>query len=235
MLPATLYLIMQGQFGDDGLTQTIPSWDQTKAWFSENGAQVPVTTKITYTNSDRTATSTSNAYINTMFVAHYRTRKSGKWYYEIKCTKTGNGASYGWASEGLTVPASVSGRYSFRVNGSQASLFGSEAGTSVSTASVSILVNDIVRFAVDIDAGKVWIAVNSGAWVKGGDPVLGTTPTLSGTLVNGRPAAYGLGSGGSSYNNSSFTIYSDSPNLNYACPSGFTAFGDASLPSLDYP
>lgn len=216
-------------------TDTTPTWDPSQDWFQVNGS-VTSDAAIGYTNGNRTVTNTNTtADTSGMFVAHYRPRKFGRWYYEIRCTRTGNGLEMGWASVGLTTPNSTSGRRSFHVNhAGGAGLYGNVAGTIVSSATVGYDVNDLFRFAVDIEAGKVWIARNGGAWVGGGDPVAGTLPTLSGTLVNGRPAAGGISAGGTIYTQTSFTIYSDTPRLNYSPPAGFTPFGDASDPALDY-
>lgn len=40
-------------------------------------------------------------------------------------------------------------------------------------------VGGVVGVAVDFDAGKIWFRINGSAWVGGGDPVAGTSPTYT--------------------------------------------------------
>lgn len=95
---------------------------------------------------------------------------SGKWYWEVlrldaygnvgvfDCSN--NTVSYyaGWTSSDYGVTMMTSG---FRRRGST---------TSTSNTTTT---NDIVQFALDVDAGKLWIGKN-GTWFESGDPSAGT-------------------------------------------------------------
>lgn len=64
----------------------------------------------------------------------------------------------------------VSNQASLSQNGT---VFPSGAGTGFGTG-------DVVCLAYSQDSGKLWIRVNGNAWIGGGDPVAGTSPTVSG-------------------------------------------------------
>lgn len=53
-------------------------------------------------------------------------------------------------------------------------------GAGANTQSISLAPNQRCRVAIDIDAGKIWIAhFGASAWLGGGDPAAGTSPTYS--------------------------------------------------------
>lgn len=112
---------------------------------------------------------------------------SGKYYFEVQPDQlygsnpgfltgisvgTGTEGSFcgaGSDSFGLASRASDSGTYTAS---SQTNVNGSGASST----------SEYHRIAVDVDAGKLWFAISnraSGAWIGGGDPAVGTSPTYS--------------------------------------------------------
>ena len=86
------------------------------------------------------------------------------------------------ASSGL--PANYLGSFAFSGG---AYLFGSQFASGAITwaygfAAADAAVNDVLGFAVDLDAGKGWISYN-GAWVGGGNPATGANPACTFTLL----------------------------------------------------
>lgn len=89
-----------------------------------------------------------------------------------------------------------------------------------------------MRIAMDLDAGRVWLALNGGAWVNDigvGDPETGANPTT--TLDLGIPFYIGSCAG----NNRQFagtaspfvwqvTIRTEAAEFEYAIPAGFSQF-----------
>ena len=77
---------------------------------------------------------------------------------------------------------------------------------------------DVLMFAVDLDAGKLWFGVN-GVWYSG-DPATGTNPVYTASFGTVFPAA----GGGTTTANFGATSFA------YTIPSGFSAWG-ASVPT----
>jgi hypothetical protein len=80
----------------------------------------------------------------------------------------------------------------------------------------NIVNNDVLGIAVDRDAGKMWVRVNGGSWLGGGDPVAGTTPTL--TFSTTKPlfwTCYGYNTSDISVMNFGATAYDDAAPTDY--------------------
>jgi hypothetical protein len=75
---------------------------------------------------------------------------------------------------------------------------------------------DDLMFAVDLDAGKMWIGTN-GTWFNSGDPAAGTNPQFSGLPLTGPWYAKGVVTAGARDSNFSYP-----GTFNHATPSGFT-------------
>jgi hypothetical protein len=113
-------------------------------------------------------------------------RSSGKRYAEVAIDASMVSTDPGWYQIGITQgnpPAggqggltSDSGGLGWNVEGnirqSGANLF----GFGVARVLVPL---DVICIAMDIDAGKAWMAVNNEAWINGGDPDAGTSPTAT--------------------------------------------------------
>ena len=84
----------------------------------------------------------------------------GKWYYEI------------FVNTAAPAPYNLGAYPSIFMN-----------GTAINATNV--VNSDLVGVAVDLDAGKLWWRKNGGAWVGGGDPATGATPSGSFTAGSG--------------------------------------------------
>jgi hypothetical protein len=86
------------------------------------------------------------------------------------------------------------------------------------------VLNDVLAIAVDLTAGKIWLAVNN-AWLSAGNPATGANPmaTFTAPLLGATffPAMT-LRSGASL--TGVWTLQAAAANQKYAAPSGFTAW-----------
>lgn len=74
------------------------------------------------------------------------------------------------------------------------------------------------EWAVDSATRKVWVRIHGGAWLLGGDPALGTTPTAT---LTGSGGIYAMAT---PYTSSWWVdLVSDPANMLGVAPSGFTA------------
>lgn len=172
---------------------------------------------MTLTNDNRTATNSGSGY-QTALVGLPTT--SGKWYWEVTETISNNfgNTGLGTSTSNNQFYQDTSGNY-FIQRSSESSFTNQGSWTSNGTTS-TIYSSASVRFgyAYDTATNKVWIRVNNGSWIGGGDPAAGTTPTvtISGTV-------YLVGSTYDT-NTQSFTITSRTSQTDTP-PSGFTAIG----------
>jgi hypothetical protein len=83
---------------------------------------------------------------------------------------------------------------------------------------------DIINYAVDFTANKVWIGLN-GAWVNGGDPALGTLPDGSGLLGAGSWRIIVIGNQAGVAATYNFTAYFGASQFAYPAPAGFSPWG----------
>lgn len=117
-------------------------------------------------------------------------RTTGKLYWEVQATTLPAGARFGAGldasrQDGQTYDTQqlgdFPGQWGFTQNGSTA-LAISNSGSAAATV---VAQGDRVCFAADLGTGRLWVRVNGGAWIGGGDPAAGTTPTFSGLAVPG--------------------------------------------------
>jgi hypothetical protein len=87
----------------------------------------------------------------------------------------------------------------------------------------TINVNDVMMFALDVDAGKFWVGLN-GTWYNSGSPSGGTNATWTGVTGELFPVI-SSGSGGAMFAN-----FGQRP-FAYTAPSGFKALNTTNLPA----
>lgn len=115
---------------------------------------------------------------------------SGKVYFEVTVTTLPSGGNF-WlgidasAADFLTtdpeVIGDIAGQWGYQQNAGAATAraFGSSA------AATAAAQGDVVCVAADLSLGRMWVRVNGGAWIGGGDPAANTTPTFTGMAVAG--------------------------------------------------
>jgi len=131
---------------------------------------------------------------------------SGKWYYEFTLsTNVG-------ANPNLNVGV-------IRTNATS-STFTYDLGNSLGASS-----GDVIGVALDVDAGRVWIAKN-GTWVGSGNPAGNTNPTISSITLNNDSLTFFNGP----FNSVSYSANFGQRPFAYTAPSGFKALCDQNLP-----
>lgn len=176
---------------------------------------------ITLSAADMTLTNTATVWDSARTLGGAMT--SGKWYDEAIMTGQSGTSStiFGVCSAAYTM-ATYLGQTTngFGIQGAGASgvIRTFLAGSAVDHTGL-VTTGQRVKAAVDIAAGKGWLAKVGSAWIGGGDPAAGTSPTFTftpGTTMYFAGSAYNAGAG-------SLTrvggVYTD------AVPSGFTGIG----------
>lgn len=97
-------------------------------------------------------------------------------------------------------------------------------GGPVVNSSFDFVKDDVISMAVNTRTAQVWIRKNGGPWIGGGDPVLGTSPSLTYSRGPVRPAmgAYVRGAGFTGDYRVRAVI--DGGTFTYTPPAGFTAY-----------
>lgn len=152
---------------------------------------------------------------------------SGKHYFEGQgpVTSTGTYVMMGVRSSNANMaageyPGSTSGGYGILINSTTAQAYtnatagASQAGSYNSTSTL--------RCAIDIDAGKIWLGVNS-IWLGGGNPVTGTSPTYTFTAGTEFYPMFGV------YNTSNANINFGQRAFVVGAPTGFNAVNIANM------
>lgn len=146
-------------------------------------------------------------------------RRSGKFYFEVEVV---SGAGDDWlaglcnGSVSLASAWSSAGyRIMYRGGGS---LWAD--GTNFSSGS-GLSNGDKVCFAVDLDTRKCWMRVNGGAWIGGGDPAAGTTPTRT---LGGTDALYPVAHSDNISGTTEYRLRAAEADLIHSMPSGFSAW-----------
>ena len=109
--------------------------------------------------------------------------ESGKWYWELRVDVGGTYPYIGITSQektNATVAGGTNYSIAWRVNGTGATL-GSSLGTITKENIPSFADDDIISFALDVDARKIWVAKNN-TYADSGDPANGTGQNASWTL-----------------------------------------------------
>lgn len=178
----------------------------------------PSNSSMTFSDGNRTATNSGAGSYQTAFAALPTT--SGKWYWEVTETISNNygNTGLGTSTSNNQFYQDTSGNYF--IQRSSDSAFTNQGSWSSSSTTSTAYNSSSVRFgyAYEVSSGKVWIRINGGSWIGGGNPATGSTPTvtISGTV-------YLVGSTYDT-NTQSFTITSKTSQTD-SVPSGFTAIG----------
>jgi len=149
---------------------------------------------------------------------------SGKWYWESLVSGVPDGSN-GYQTGLLTSTASLTADPNSASTGFYTRQDGAKYtnGTVTGSYFTTTAANDIVMFAFDADAGKLWCGKN-GTWEVSGDPAAGTNENWSSVPTNVFPMA---GSYGSSLN---ITVNFGQRPFAYTAPSGFKALCTTNLP-----
>jgi len=166
---------------------------------------------------------------------------SGKWYYEGKVSSDENLRVVGF----LDVSSFIAQRgqldqlttlyVGVNANGwgiwfdENNSRFQSGNNNSFSNIAGSLSANDILQFALDLDAGKIWFGKNN-TWFSSGDPAAGSNPiftSVTGTLA---PAAT-IKDIDADPNKVTFNFGATA--FAYTPPSGFESWNTSNLPEPD--
>ena len=165
---------------------------------------------------------------------------AGKRYVEFKILGPGEDVSAG-SAVGTCVglhDATESQLYNNPVGTAQVAF--STVGFDHSGASIGYVVNgssgigssayahatgDVIRLAFDQLTGGMWYAKNGGAWIGGGDPAAGTSPTH--TLTRRQLVPYVTYYHRNLAGTSEVQIVLDPAELQYSVPAGFSTWGDA--------
>ncbi len=182
-----------------------------------------VGTNIVLSNGNRTA---SGSGIDTSAIVKATLPKSsGKLYWELAPSifgALGQSVGFGFCTTatGLTgFIGATAGAYALLGPGDglgEAALYNN--GSQIQSSAYRFVDGNVLCFALDIDASKLWIRVNAGSWFGGGDPAVGTSPTWA------VPAAGSYVIAGTPYEpGHSLTLNTHPSQLVHAAPSGFQA------------
>jgi len=191
---------------------TPPIWDTAKK-----------SSAITLSNGNLdAAVSGASAFASVLASVGYSV---GKRYFELKVSGF-DGANTNFFLGGL---ATVNASYD-TYTGNWTTSLGADGNTTIyrngMTAGVAQFIglgglNDVWRFAVDLDAGKIWMAVNAIGFQNGGDPATGVNPsTTFAAPLTLYPAASLYGPGGATNKLRLLTGAA----LQYPIPSGFQSW-----------
>jgi hypothetical protein len=188
---------------------------------------------------------------------------TGKWYFEVCITGRGTSdrtrvglANYNSVTGTSTIQSSYSGVEISTADADKVFIVQNGSTTENDTFYTALSDNDVVRFAVDMDNGRLYIGVNGNWWnyntsQTGGDPTSGSGyVTNSTTIFDGSPmTAYsGFSAGTTTSTGQTFNFGQDSTfsgakpmgaftdansigNFQYAPPAGYLALCTANLPT----
>ena len=166
---------------------------------------------ITLSNSDRDATGGSLVSVRSILG-----RSSGKYYFEITMLTGSASHVVGFANGSFALST---------YPGNGASSAGHTSGgnfvntwTKAQAGTFTLAANDVVGFAIDLTAGKAWVAKNN-TWQLTGDPAAGTNEWVSGITGTVYPAA--------APSSNSSRIHTKTAELTYSPPSGFSQWAAA--------
>ena len=154
---------------------------------------------------------------------------TGKWYWEMKWTgntvNSTNGYQMGLKTPTSTLTAAAEQAGSFAFQGVEIFLTAGSVNTvTISPGSATTGQNDIIMFAYDADAGKMWIGVN-GTWTSSGNPAAGSNNQWASIPTTGvSPFAGIYGS------NISIDSNFGQKTFAYTPPSGFKSLSTKNLP-----
>jgi hypothetical protein len=131
---------------------------------------------------------------------------SGKWYYEI--TLSTNVSANPNLNVGVIRTNATSSTFTYDLGNSLGALSG-----------------DVIGVALDVDAGRAWIAKNN-IWVGSGNPAGNTNPTISSITLNNDSLTFF----NSPFNSVSYSANFGQRPFAYTAPSGFKALCTQNLP-----
>ena len=166
-------------------------------------------------NLDVTATAEQfRAVVGTIFPT------SGKWYFETTITGRASDQNVGIAADTF-IPSGSDNRYAGRTTDSWG--FYSDGRKIYNNTFTSYgsawAVGDVLGIAYDLDAGKMWFAINN-TWQVSGNPATGANETFSGITGAVGPACAPYGPSG---NRGTFHLNTGQRAFKYTAPSGFKA------------
>lgn len=175
---------------------------------------------LTYSGGDLVATKNSGSWYGT---AYSIALPNGKYYFEMTATGATPYANIGICQSKYDGFAQDGAAPWVMKRSSNAELNHSgwtgDNGSGLTQWSSSGTIR--LEYAIDLPNNKIWIRENGGAWIGGGDPAAGTTPTAAGTMGSGT-SHYLVANGFSTLG--TFTIIARASQA-HAAPSGFTAIG----------
>jgi hypothetical protein len=179
---------------------------------------------MTLTNGGLTVTPSANAGYQS--VRGTISQTSGKLYVEFKANANEGNVQMGWGIASASfVPTSYLGS-----SASSAGSYNQNAGNFVTAGFTSVIAlglqpsaaNDVWAIAIDLTAGKYWVAQNN-VWAGGGNPAAGTSP-----MVTIAAPAFGLAyfpALSLESANHAWTLQPTAASQKYAPPAGFTPWG----------
>lgn len=165
-------------------------------------------------NRDAAAPSTAGAALGAQNMA------SGKWYFELKVLAVGSGypgLEVGFATSALSLTTADMTHTSNAVGVQQDGALAAN-GSNIGGGPGGPAVGDVIRFAVDVGASKVWVAKNGGTWNASGTA---NPATASGGIVFSITGAGGYYTAYSS-NGSNSHVSLQTANT-YPAPAGFSS------------
>jgi len=174
---------------------------------------------------------------------------TGKWYWEVHAE--GSTLTYpylGITDQRMTMTSATTGSYysvAWLRNGGSATMSGTSTymGTITNNNVATWTNNDIIMFALDVDAKKLWVGKN-GTWDGSGDPAAGTgedaswtvdtgvSPSWMGYQSQGVNSVFNFGQDGTFAGNQTAQGNADGNgvgNFYYSPPSGFLAMANSNL------
>lgn len=169
---------------------------------------------ITLSGGNLVATNSSGSWQN---VRANISKTSGKWYWEVKRTGSASAARTGYAGSGaLSNPFD---------NGSNGWGFGADGrGDCVTNGSITLIgsvdfaLNTTAMFAMDVDAGKLWVGIG-GTWLNSGVPASGTGAIWT---ITGGTQLFPVASCETA--NDAVTANFGATTTTYTAPTGFSTF-----------
>ena len=186
---------------------------------------------MTLSNGGLTVTPSANAGFQSVRSSISQT--AGKFYIEFKALGPNAKATqmaWGIANAAFNPVGYLGG------SGSSIGAFNVNAGNFVTAGFTSIIAlgaptivaNDVWAIAIDLTAGKYWMAQNN-VWVGGGSPSAGTSPMITiGGVAAGQAYFPALSLEAA---NSAWVLQSTAASQKYAPPSGFSAWDGGAAPS----
>ena len=171
---------------------------------------------IVLSNGNLTATGSAGGVNNS--VRGTTSQNTGKWYFEILIGGSTFNEQIGVATSALVGSSGLGGGSD---NGSARPTDGSTAVASsfslVNATGVTWAAGDTMTFAVDFDAGKIWISKNS-TWCASGNPTSGTNPWATFTPNIRLFPAFSTASS----TTDAATLHTSVSTIVYSPPTGFT-------------